>query len=649
MDLFIKITHENSLKFSTAMRFVNFISLTRDAIVDTSVLEKPPSLPTSVIGFLSKVLDIDTVEVEILWDILGDFAWSFAIPYQASKQDIEAFMEHGLERQLGYRDVYPPYRACAVTNCPMYGARLTDHFKHKATLFTSSEGALPIFTHSLRCRGCRTSYYHNYRVDSATSTRVYYGGVPDVIQVAMHYYIESSLLESFTTYMFLAWVSATNCARVYNMKDSDPFLLNAKHHGCTPTLEDDEDDDKHHGKWQTSLRLTPVFAFDGFLLYSLLRHHEEQNTTLSLPHDNITQSHRLDAALEARNKQMEGTGQEYWAHACDICLKLSTNVHGDTVKMQAAVSDGDTIGHYCCGVHNCRNPLPNIRAFWCHEHVSMADICAAKGCDILREVPHRTCPNPEHRALEKQYYARGKSLFVLRNRLEAARAFTSSLDTMPVDPVTLAEECSTIEGADNDNADMSSSDPEVKMGKRLRAQFARKRTSNEQLIMRPCGVIVSRTTCFGSEAISAVEEFVRKTFPTTQAMPEYFFYDNNCQLWRYVRNRHEEHWRYTAMPVDVFHHNAKHKASDIHCQLHCNPAGFPEIITHDGHWVFNTSIAEQTNGWFGKFQAIVRDMEVVRFNFFLDEMIKRRNRLTVAQLRRDGHSPILMDKEALLA
>ncbi|KDQ05857.1 hypothetical protein BOTBODRAFT_60845 [Botryobasidium botryosum FD-172 SS1] len=641
MDLFIKITQENSLKFSTAIRFVNFVTLTRDAIVETSLAEKPPTLPNSVVRFLSKVLEIEPVEVEILWDILGDFAWSSAIQYEVSKSDIEAFRAYGLEMGVGYRDIYPPYRACAVPSCILYGTRLTDHFKHKATLFTLAEGALPIYTHSLRCRGCRTSYYHNYRVDNATSSRLYYDGVPDVIQVAMHYYIESTLLESFATYMLFAWVSSTNCARIYNMKDADPFLLNTKYHGCTLSLDDNDDNDNHHGTWQTSLRLTSVFVFDGFLLYSLLRHHDEQDTILSLPHD-TTQSLRLNAALEAQNKQMEGTGQEYWAHACDICLKLSKNSHGDTVKMQAAVSDGDTIGHYCCGVRNCRNPLPSMRAFWCHEHASMADLCVVKGCGRPRVLPHRTCS--DHHTVEKQYHARGNSLFVLRNRLEAARAFTSSLDSMPVDPSALAEECSTVENADNEE-----DSEEVKMGKRLRAQFARSRTSNEQLIIRPCGVIVSRTTCFGSEAISAVEEFVRKTFPTAASMPEYFFYDKNCLLWRYVQRRHQEHWKYTAMPVDVFHHNSKHKASDVDCQLHCNPAGFPEIITPDGHWIFNTSIAEQTNGWFGKYQAIVRDMEVVRFNFFLDEMIKRRNRVIIAQLKRDGHSPILMDKEALLA
>lgn len=40
--------------------------------------------------------------------------------------------------------------------------------------------------------------------------------------------------------------------------------------------------------------------------------------------------------------------------------------------------------------------------------------------------------------------------------------------------------------------------------RRLRASFGVRRTHNEQLIMRPCGVILARATFYGSEAVSAV-------------------------------------------------------------------------------------------------------------------------------------------------
>ncbi|EIW78606.1 hypothetical protein CONPUDRAFT_27070, partial [Coniophora puteana RWD-64-598 SS2] len=62
------------------------------------------------------------------------------------------------------------------------------------------------------------------------------------------------------------------------------------------------------------------------------------------------------------------------------------------------------------------------------------------------------------------------------------------------------------------------------------------------------------------------------------------------------------------------------------CQKYCNPALFPDLQTDDGTgWWFNTSIAEQTNVWLGSYHAMVREMTSVRFNFFLDEMIRLRN------------------------
>jgi hypothetical protein len=45
--------------------------------------------------------------------------------------------------------------------------------------------------------------------------------------------------------------------------------------------------------------------------------------------------------------------------------------------------------------------------------------------------------------------------------------------------------------------------------------------------------------------------------------------------------------------------------------------------------------------------AIVRDMEVTRYNFFLDEMIKRRNRHVLTELESKGHSPWVISVDAL--
>ena len=63
--------------------------------------------------------------------------------------------------------------------------------------------------------------------------------------------------------------------------------------------------------------------------------------------------------------------------------------------------------------------------------------------------------------------------------------------------------------------------------------------------------------------------------------------------------------------------------------------------TQKDEWFFNTSIAEQTNVWMNGFQAMLREMTAVNYNFFLDEMIIRRNKAIVHKLFIQGKYPHL--------
>jgi hypothetical protein len=103
-----------------------------------------------------------------------------------------------------------------------------------------------------------------------------------------------------------------------------------------------------------------------------------------------------------------------------------------------------------------------------------------------------------------------------------------------------------------------------------------------------------------------------------------------------------------ALPVDVFHYQCKHSKTDKFCTDNCNPSKWSEL-RENGKWVFNSSAAEQTNAWIGGFLAIVREMRVERFNFFLDEMIRRRNDWIMEELSRKGKNPRFLDYDLLLA
>ncbi|KDQ07511.1 hypothetical protein BOTBODRAFT_119973 [Botryobasidium botryosum FD-172 SS1] len=271
--------------------------------------------------------------------------------------------------------------------------------------------------------------------------------------------------------------------------------------------------------------------------------------------------------------------------------------------MHAAVSDGTALRCFCCAVPNCCSPLSSQHQHWCSEHTaSFANLCVIDGCTTPREPSHQTCSVATHQAAEDAHSACQQAFFQLSAQAEAfekGEYYYSKGDT----------------------------DTHKTGTNQVKGRFTCNRTHNEQIIVHPCGMIVSRETFYNSESLAAVWEFVKKTFPTLELMPKYFFYDINCNLWAYLKAAGDldSNWQYTATPVDVFHHANKHKVTNTYCQRHCNPATFPELTDAQGNWIFNTSIAKQTNVWLGKFKAVVHDMEAVCYDFFLDEMIKHKN------------------------
>jgi hypothetical protein len=97
-----------------------------------------------------------------------------------------------------------------------------------------------------------------------------------------------------------------------------------------------------------------------------------------------------------------------------------------------------------------------------------------------------------------------------------------------------------------------------------------------------------------------------------------------------------------GLSVDVFHFKSKHSETDTFCQTNCNPTAFPKLTSDDGKgWQFNSSIVEQTNGWLGGYHYICCKMIAHKYNVFLDELILRRNRQTLAKPSLNGQTPQL--------
>ena len=132
----------------------------------------------------------------------------------------------------------------------------------------------------------------------------------------------------------------------------------------------------------------------------------------------------------------------------------------------------------------------------------------------------------------------GQSRFQLKERLKRAQ-FAHPSDPLPLIesqvPVNLTattnpnDESESVDEPDLDPVDQNgevhfeltadgytvpaTTDVLASTGNRkLRVQFGRKRTHNEQLFVAPCGVIVARETFYHSEAPSAVVVSVRYRF-----------------------------------------------------------------------------------------------------------------------------------------
>jgi hypothetical protein len=344
------------------------------------------------------------------------------------------------------------------------------------------------------------------------------------------------------------------------------------------------------------------------------------------------------------------------------------------------VIDGITIGHPCCVIHDCKVPLESQRHRYCPQHQDWEQKCAVEGCIAKAKPGSKACRSRICSAAEAKYQGigGGNAMFQLKNRLSHQRERLTGKST----PAPFLASYATPIGPDSgDGEDQIGIDGEVEVevdtpnhckgktsGKsKVKARFGRRRTHNDELCVNCCGIIVGRTTCYGSEGVNGVrvstplcdlyppgafltslQDFLHNIYPTISSLPSYIFFDNNCQLLKMLLRRYpRDYLLRIGLPVDVFHFECKHTEKDEFCQQNCNPAQWEELM-ENGKWVFNSSVAEQTNAWYGGFLAITREMRQERYNFFLDEMIRRRNNWTLEELRKKAKNPRLLRYDILL-
>lgn len=233
-------------------------------------------------------------------------------------------------------------------------------------------------------------------------------------------------------------------------------------------------------------------------LLSLLRDSHEQNQSLVLPHTGL-QKDRLMVAIRERNLRISLYGQPELSHYCNKCVRFYFNDAGDaTGKVSAVVTDGLTLGHPCCGIHNCQIPLQNNRHRFCQLHRNSNMECSITTCsrDVL--VGHLVCDDPGHLSVEALHTKRGQAFFQLKDRLARAQI------AHPNDSTIVERPLNELEEAEEEEFDVELSTSPVNAPKKLKARFGRRRTHNEQIIVAPCGIITARETFYGAEAVGSV-------------------------------------------------------------------------------------------------------------------------------------------------
>ncbi|KAF4623949.1 hypothetical protein D9613_001395 [Agrocybe pediades] len=638
------------LDFNACLAFIELIQLLKPALqlyLNPDFEEPMPlsELPVDILKFFELSLDLDHESAKMIWEILCPIAWALGSPSDIQafgRRYMQLFLDYGLSRGVAFFTFIPPTRTCLDPGCNSktrtgkkagvpYSRELYQEKTVAVTVFTQDFGPVPGLSVSFSCKACNTHYYPTYYVDGKKKLRMYYRQDKLVfVHSATHHYIEKRTLDNFTTSMLVAWTSAGNCARIYN---------DGVGRSITLSLPVEFENDYH-------IKLDTEDVWAGLMLHWLLEDAEERQQVLELPEDARSQSKRLQFALRQRNKRMAGTGQEAWNHACNLCCWITVNASGQQGFLRSTVTDGVTIGRPACSSHDCESPLKSVKDRFCPAHADQDLLCVViTTCSCPAEKGYRTCADGEHRRLEDYNSEKEKAMFQLKERLARLRT-SQPREGIPQG----AEDTGRDEEVIIDQDGVCDTDKPEEGNQKLRARFGRRRSHNEELCVASCGVIIGRETFYGSEAPTKVVSFWKKLFPTQRSLPGVLWHDNNCRIVAMLNNpaRPDKYFENSALPVDVFHFKCKHKKTDDHCNEHCNPANWSELYTPEGTWRFNSSAAEQANAWIGGYQTIVREMQADRYDFFLDEMIKRRNRNLISDLEKRNTNPFLIPREVLL-
>ncbi|KAJ3817929.1 hypothetical protein F5880DRAFT_1755014, partial [Lentinula raphanica] len=286
--------------------------------------------------------------------------------------------------------------------------------------------------------------------------------------------------------------------------------------------------------------------------------------------------------------------------------------------VRLAVMDGKSIGHHICAINDCKAPLVNFRnGHFCKDHIMhWQNICGIIPCGRPVHAPGAlTCDTPSHQTWYKAYIERFKRLTfpgvqrVMRKQKELPNQMHNFQVTLP-----------SLDG-----------NPAETITHTFRAQSV----YCIQTVQWSCGTPIGWGKCYKSESLPQVLSILDRIWePHPSKRPGFLAYDNACDLLRHIitQNAQSPWLTSTRFIVDTWHYIG-HRATDILCRLWCNPAPHngsqPDLIhvvedrNGDQHIAraFNLETAEQLNAWLNGYEAQLRQMTDVMFDFHLHALL----------------------------
>lgn len=446
------------------------------------------------------------------------------------------------------------------------------------------------------CRDCRTTYTPCYFEQG--HHREYYTDVEGqllvMFQVTEHNFMSHKLASYFNYLQMLAAVSTYNLAGSYNSIHAPA--------------------NNHDG---TALTLSDHVCALGLDIHRLLRSANKRMVRLKIEREEDDNKDRLLlTAVEDHLEWLKSSGYPHSMYVCSNCaLPCKSIINQPPQLMRAMVTDEIPISHWCCSIsaeqlrllhpqsnaQHCTLPLDEVTDRYCPQHTLLLhDIWVAQPCTVrVRPVNLNTSivSSTHHDQLLRNTCA----LIIGRHSLFHSLAVTPAPLTAP---------------APNPN----------------RIMLSRKRTHHEQLMVSTCGLIMGRQTSFTSGSVENVKEFIVEIFK--EDLPTLMFYRNACQLYSHIRLHPQDAHRFRNMIMpDVAHQTGPHNGPQrpYYLDHHANHL-LAGLKTPNGGWRFNSETTQSINAWVGTFAPMCRHMHSTKYNFFLEEMIRLRNELTLNKI-----------------